>query len=232
MALFAPAGGVGAISGSVGGIVFSHNRFGQYIRLRSIPVNPNTNRQSAVRAAVGLLASAWINELSQAQRDVWEIYGANISRTNKVGGAIKLTGFNHFLRSNVQAKVSGAIVVFDGPANLSLPAQDPTIVATIDEASQQISLAFDDTQPWAAQATGIMEVYMSQPHNVGTNFIGGPYRFAGNIDGTAPGPTASPQVVTAPFVVAATQVVKIAVRIREEDSRITDRFFHQSIVTA
>lgn len=232
MAIFAPAMGIGAISGKLGGIVFSHNRFGPYMRLRSIPVNPNTNRQSAVRAAVGLLAAAWTTVLTPAQRATWEIYAANISRTNAVGGSIKITGYNMFLRSNVQAKVSGAIIIFDGPADLTLPAQDPTIVATIDEAGQQISLAYDDTQPWASQATGVMEVYMSQPYNASTNFIGGPYRFAGNIEGTGPGPTASPQVVAVPFEVAENQKVKVAVRIREEDSRITDRFFHQSSVTS
>ena len=43
-------------SGSIGGATWSHNSSGAYIRARSIPVNPNTDRQNAVRVAVRNLA--------------------------------------------------------------------------------------------------------------------------------------------------------------------------------
>lgn len=232
MALVAYGGGVLNMSGSIGAQVFSHNRFGAYIRARTTPVNPGTNRQSTLRAAVAFLANCWSQTLAPAERTAWEQYAAAINRTNKLGGQIKLTGFNHFIRSNAQSKEDGLSIVGAGPVNLTLPPEDPTIAATIDEAAQQISLVYDDTMDWAAQATGAMFVYMSKPHNIGTNFIGGPYRYAGRITGTDPGPTASPGVIAVPFIVAEDQVVKVAVRIHEEDGRLTDRFFHQSSVTA
>lgn len=227
MALVGYGGGVLAMSGSVGQQVHSHNRFGAYIRARTIPVNPQTDRQSAIRAAASYCAARWSNDLTQLQRDGWEVYAAAITRTNALGAQIKLTGFNHFIRSNVMAKSVAAPFVDVPPVNLTLPAGDPTIAATVDEAGQEISLVFDDTLPWASQATGRMFIFMSLPHNTGVNFIGGPYRNADVVPGIDPGGAVSPNICAVPFPVALSQEVKIAVTLREEDGRITDRFFDQ-----
>ena len=42
---------VASLSGSLGGITASHNRFGAYLRERVIPVNPGTQPQVIVRNA-------------------------------------------------------------------------------------------------------------------------------------------------------------------------------------
>ncbi|GAI27992.1 unnamed protein product, partial [marine sediment metagenome] len=57
MALVQYGGGVLDARGSIGGQVHSKNRFGSYIRARTTPVNPQTNRQDAVRVAVSSLSS-------------------------------------------------------------------------------------------------------------------------------------------------------------------------------
>jgi len=56
-------------SGSLGNLTYSHNLGGQYIRARSIPVNPNTERQGQVRSFLANWASNWTNLLIQVQRD-------------------------------------------------------------------------------------------------------------------------------------------------------------------
>lgn len=66
-------------SGSIGATVHSHNRFGQYIRARSVPVNPNTARQVIARNAARSIMIAWQNTLTQDQRDAWNVYAANLS---------------------------------------------------------------------------------------------------------------------------------------------------------
>ena len=93
-------GGVLDARGSIGGQTASRNRFGNYLRARTTPVNPRSSKQNKVRAVVQYLAQYWSNTLTQAQRDGWEVYAAAITRTNKLGAQIKLTGFNHFIRSN------------------------------------------------------------------------------------------------------------------------------------
>ena len=231
-AIFSPAGGVGAISGSIGGNVFSHSRFGQYMRLRSIPVNPQSQRQNKVRAAIASLASSWSNVLTQLQRDAWELYAANISRTNAVGGAIKLTGFNHYVRSNSVLLQSDLTEVDDGPTTLTLPGADPLFVCTVDEAAQEISVVFDPALAWNQIDDGHMIVQMSQPKSAGTSFVGGPFRLAGTLDGATAVPLTSPQVIATPFAVTEGQVVACRARIIEPGGRLSDPFQHQSSVTA
>ena len=77
-----------------------------------------------------------------------------------------------------------------------------------------------------------MYVFMSLPHAAGVNFIGGPWRLAGDFIGIQGAPPASPQVLSVPFPVGLAQQVKCYARISEEDGRLSDRFFHQSAVVA
>lgn len=231
-ALFSPAGGVGAISGSIGGVVYSHNRFGQYMRLRSIPVNPQSDRQNKVRASVASLASAWSNVLTQAQRDAWELYAANITRTNAVGGAIFLTGFNHYIRSNTPLVQSDYPEVDDGPTTLTLPGADPLLACVVDEATQMIAVTFDEDLAWNQTDGGHMFIQMSQPKSAGTTFVGGPFRLAGVLDGATALPLTSPQDIATPFIVSEGQVVVCRARIIDPDGRLSDPFQDQTIVVA
>ena len=70
MALFKGSSVVGAISGKTGGIVFSRNRGGAYLKNFKMPVNPNTTRQQEVRASFGLLASSW-RDLTTSDQKAW-----------------------------------------------------------------------------------------------------------------------------------------------------------------
>lgn len=225
-------GGVLAASGSIGGQTASRNRFGNYMRARTTPVNPQSTRQNVMRAIVQLLSQAWSGILTQAQRDVWEVYADNIVRTGSLGVQMKLTGFNHYIRSNSPILQALDTRVDDGPAILTLPPGDPTMIGTVDEAGQQISVAFDDTLAWVGQDNGHMYLSMSQPKNTGVNFVGGPFRFAGAIDGDSTTPPTSPTVITVPFPVAENQVIVVRGRISEEDGRLSDLFRSQSSVAA
>lgn len=225
-------GGILAASGSIGGQTASRNRFGNYFRARTTPVNPNTNRQSVVRAAVAWLADAWRSILTQAERNGWEVYAANIVRTDSLGSQMKLTGFNDYIRCNVAALASGLNVFSIAPVIQTLGSQDPTVACTVDEAAQQISVVFADGVPWTDTDLGLMSIQMSLPHPIGRTFIGGPYRMAGFIQGDTAAPITSPQVMAVPFPVAETQVVKCQIRIREADGRLSDPWFHQSSVVA
>lgn len=225
-------GGVLDARGSIGGQVHSRNRFGNYVRARTTPVNPNTDRQSVIRSSIQALAQRWSGELTQLQRDQWEVYAANITRVNKLGAQIKLTGFNHYVRSNSIRLQSADNTIGDGPAELTLPGGDPAFACTIDEAAQKISVAFNPLLDWNDQDFGHLYVFMSLPHAAGVNFIGGPYRLAGDLIGIQGAPPASPQILDAPFPVFEGQQVKCYARISEDDGRLSDPFFDQSGVTA
>ena len=232
MALVQYGGGVLDARGSIGGQVHSRNRYGSYIRARTTPVNPQSDRQNIIRAIIQFLSQAWSNVLTQLQRDSWEVYADAITRQNKLGQQIKLTGFNHFIRSNSVRSQTSLATVPAGPTTLSLPPADPTFACTVDEAAQQISVVFNAALDWNTQDGGGLIVSMSEPKASGTNYIGGPMRVAGVIAGIDPGGVASPQVIAVPFPVAEGQEVVCSARITELDGRLSDPFRSQSSVTA
>ncbi len=225
-------GGVLDARGSVGGQTHSRNRFGNYIRARITPVNPRSSRQNAIRAAVSFLAQYWSNTLTQLQRDAWEVYAAAITRSNGLGQQIKLTGFNMFIRSNAPRLQGGDPIVVAGPTTLTLPGADPIFACEVDEANQEISVTFDPALAWNIIDNGFLFVSMSIPKATGNNFIGGPFRVAGAIDGDTASPPTSPQVLPVPFPVAEGQVVACTARISEADGRLSDSFRSQSSVVA
>jgi len=231
MALVQYGGGVLDARGSIGGQVHSRNRFGNYIRSRTTPVNPQSGRQNTIRAIISALASYWSTTMSAANRALWELYADAIVRQNKLGATIKLTGFNHFVRSNAFILQNGGAQVDAGPTTLTLPGADPTFECEVDEAGQEIAVTFDNALPWAIAVGGHMGVYMSAPKAAGVSFIGGPWRLAGTIDGAVIPPT-SPATLTVPFPVAEGQNVVCRARIVELDGRLSDYFQQFSSVVA
>ena len=225
-------GGILDARGSIGGQTASRNRFGNYLRARITPVNPRSSRQNVIRAVIQSLAQQWSNTLSQFQRDAWEVYADAITRQNKLGAQIKLTGFNHFIRSNAPRLQSADTVILDGPVILTLPPGDPIFSATVSEATQLITVTFDDTFAWANIDDGQMYVSMSEPKATGTNFIGGPFRLAGPLDGNTAVPLTSPQDIAVPFPVAETQALVVRARISEADGRLSDLFRDQFTAAA
>ena len=232
MALIQLGGGILDARGSIGGQVFSRNRFGNYIRARITPVNPASSRQNTIRASIQSLAQRWSTVLTQLQRDGWEVYAAAIVRQNKLGAQIKLTGFNHYIRSNSIRLQSVVTVIDPGPTTLTLPPGDPAMIATVDTAAQQISVAFDENFDWVDQDEGRMFVFMSIPKSSGVTFVGGPFRLAGSIEGDSTTAPTSPQLIAVPFPVSTGQIVVVRARISEEDGRLSDLFRSQSSVTA
>jgi hypothetical protein len=216
-------------SGSAGGSTASRNRYGQYIRNRSVPVNPNSSRQVSARNRFTSIAERWSGTLTAAQRAAWDQYGSNVTWKNALGLDVHLTGFNHYLRSNTAILAAGGSEVDAGPTTYTLPGSDPTFAAAISEATQQISVTFDNTLDWANETGGYMLISMSLPRSGSRTYIGGPYRDADAIDGNSSTPPTSPATITVPFAVAAGQKVEVRARIIRADGRVSSPFL--SIVT-
>ena len=108
---------VGQISGSAGATTFSHGRFGAYIRLRSIPVQPDSPRQLARRAAMGGNSAAW-GLLIPTVRLAWKVWAENNPITDRLGDKRILSGHQAYVGLNSRLDVIGA-------ANISSPPVKP-----------------------------------------------------------------------------------------------------------
>ena len=209
-------------SGSIGGTVWSRNRSGVYIRNRSVPVNPNTDKQVAIRNIVRALAIAWDQTLTQPQRDAWNLYAANVDWINSLGQTVNLTGLNHYIRSNTPRLDIGLARVDDGPVIFNLATAELGMSCAASEATQQYTLTWDDTAAWASEDGAAEITQQGAPQNGGIGFFGGPWRRNGFIPGNSGAPPTSPTVLTAQFPFAQGQRLWIRSRITRADGRLSE----------
>lgn len=209
-------------SGSAGGSTWSRNRFGAYVRNRSVPVNPNTDRQVAVRNIARALAIAWQNTLTQAQRDAWDVYGANVPWLNKLGQSVNLPGLNHYIRSNTPRLQASMARVDDGPTIFNLATAEQSLACTASEATQQGSIVFDATATWASEDGAAEIFYGGLPQNGSIKFFGGPFRLIGPTLGDSGVPPTSPALVNWPWPFAEGNRLWLQSRITRADGRLSE----------
>lgn len=150
-------------SGSYQGVTSSRNAFGQYVRTRATPVNPNTSYQGVVRSRLAGNAAAW-RALTGIQQAGWAALGAGISRTDSLGQSYTLNGFMAYCMINNNKVAAGDAVVAAAPA-IVVPTNITT--ATLTATSAALSLAYTTT-PLAANTR--MFLYASKCRSAGRNF--------------------------------------------------------------
>ena len=112
-----------AISGKIGGTVFSRNRGGAYSKNWVKPLNPQTTKQSVVRAAMASVASAW-KGLSADVRAAWD-QAASSGEWNwidRLGDVFSPNGFNLFMRLNQSLASVGFAMSTAAPVKQALTA--------------------------------------------------------------------------------------------------------------
>jgi hypothetical protein len=87
---------IAALSGKIGGTVHSKNHYGNFMRVRVKPTNPQTSAQVESRNVLKAAAQAW-RGLTDAQRGSWINLASTVSKTDRLGDAIKLTGSNLYV---------------------------------------------------------------------------------------------------------------------------------------
>src|SRR5882724_850605 len=155
-------------SGSYQGVTSSRNRFGQYLRTRATPVNPNTTAQSAVRARMSNNAAAW-RGLTDVQREGWGSLGLSMTRTDSLGQTYNLTGFDAYCSVNNNNLAAGNSVVSAAPAIV-----DPgtLLTATVTLTNAAFSIAYTAT-PLAA---GVRLFVFASPQRSAGRFFEADYR--------------------------------------------------------
>jgi hypothetical protein len=119
-------------SGSLAGLVFQHGRGGLHIKSRSSPVNKQSAAQNRYRAAFSFLLSRWQTDffkvgrpgltMNDSVRAGWNNYAAHVYADISESGAKRLSGRDHFIRSNLPRLMyyQAAPVHNAAPQNLTL----------------------------------------------------------------------------------------------------------------
>lgn len=164
------------ISGSLNGATFSHNAGGAYIRNRSLPSNPETDRQDQVRTAMASLSKAWGSVLTEEQRQLWRNFGSNTHVQNRIGDQITLSGIAAYNRVNLFRMSTLNLAPVDEPPDpTGSPDPAPTFVNALSGGNTvgqplNVDIAFN------AASTGYsVAVYYSGPLSPGIRYYRGPY---------------------------------------------------------
>jgi len=219
-------------SGSLAGVTYSHNRGGQYMRARAVPVNPNTLQQQAVRNYMASRSAAWGSVLTQGQRDGWEAYADQVLLTDALGEPRKATGLNHYVRCNVprmQAAMAGSPLQV-APAIFDMGSYTNPVLGVVDQSDSTASIAYTNTDAWAIAVGGAMLVHASAGQSPGTAYFKGPYRYAGKVLGAVVPPT-SPYACPLPFAVQVGQRVFVKLTFVQVDGRLSSPFRTGGLVT-
>lgn len=221
-------------SGSIGGSTYSHNRGGMYIRNRTIPVNPNSNRQQAMRMYMDNAVQAWTNLMTEIQRNSWRIYADNVPVLNRLGDAVHLSGQQMWIRSAVPWLLTGQDLADIFTAPTTFDTGDPGVISpgAAIASVNSVSVLIGGEPAWAADETGHLLGFIGLPQNPSVRFYKSPFRFVGAVPGNATpivsavfdGDNANPPV---PF--SAGQRIFIRVRAIYPDGRLTQAFIFDTI---
>ena len=184
-------------SGSLGGMTAAQNRGGLYLRSRAQPVQRNSPRQQAAKAALTTVSQFWSASLSITDQAAWDTYGKNVTVVNSLGQAKNLTGLQAFQMGNAARTQIPSPLVQPGPTTFSLATFTlPTAIAVA--APGTLTFTPTATDDWFTTANGYLLVSISRPQNYGLQFFKSPFQLIGAVAATgSAGPSAIPNPATA-----------------------------------
>jgi len=210
---------IGEMSGKIGGAVFGHNRGGSFVRKWKKPTNPNSSYQQKVRTAVANLVDYWTETLDAVERALWETYAKNVATTNRLGETIYLTGQQQFVRANSPRVGRGLAVVDTAPTTFNLCELGPVSVTIVK--TNEVTVAFDDTQDWCTEPGAALLMYQGRPQNPSINFFKGPFTTTGGPVGSAGDPPKTGLEQNMKYKMANGQKGFFRIRLTRADGRLS-----------
>jgi len=151
------------ICGTVGGLTFSANGSGTYVKLWAPPSNPRTSPQTVERSYLAQMSNLW-RGLTSGQRTAWDTFAALPAQelTDSLGQAYYISGWLWFVKCNIRLLRVGRATRSAAPviarpaaptitsARVTLAGSDPTIftggtpLASTTQPGQPASNGFDN----------------------------------------------------------------------------------------
>lgn len=171
MAIFTPGPAVGAISGSVGGSVFSHNKGGPYIRNRTIPTKATSEYAMTTKAEMTQVSQAWQSETAATQV-AWREWAKTNPITNALGQSRTVSGHVAYIKLNATLLACNLNVIVLPPV-LPAPAPLTSLTASADIGPGTFDIAWTAT-PLAA--TDLLMVWAALVDSAGINYVENLYK--------------------------------------------------------
>jgi len=178
--------------GSLSGATYSKNGGTNYIRRRVKGTNVRSNSQISQRYIQAMLSRSW-GELTQAERDAWDLATKTYTYSNKLGQRGTISGFQYYLKLNMPLAKLGQTLLVDPPINHDVIGIETIVSVTATAASQTVAIAF---APAPTDANSYVEVWATSPQPMGRGNLNNKY----TVIGSFPSATASPLAAGSMFV--------------------------------
>ena len=103
----------------VGGVVFSRNAYGAYLKHKTSPGSAKTAASTASTTSFSATSKTWGSALTQDQRDAWIALAAATTVLDVFNNPQHLSGIATFVKVNRELKLIGATQIKDPPPNLT-----------------------------------------------------------------------------------------------------------------
>lgn len=163
----------GSISGSQGNTVFSHNRYGPYIRERTVPVKVTSFWADRQKGILSEASKIW-GTLTEAQRLAWKTYAQTNPITDRLGDKRILDGHAAVTMLNCNILLAGGTSILVPPA-VATPTLPGAMAATYDIGAGNFQVT------WTGGALGASEVLFlntAVTNSPGRSYVANLYKLA------------------------------------------------------
>lgn len=184
----------GSLSGSQGNTTASHNRYGAYLRNRTIPVAVHTPYAEAAKSKLSIASKIW-GTLTAAQRQAWITWAQTNPITDRLGDKRILDGHAAVTRLNANL-LQGGFATIDLPPAAAAPDFDLTITPTYDIGVGTFQIAYTATPLPASTA---MQVWCAIVDSPGRSYVQNLYKLISTSAAAAASPIVLDVTVPARF---------------------------------
>lgn len=131
--------------GKVGGVVFSRNTGGAYVRQKVSPVQPRTPAQLNQRSRLTAVSKVW-ETLTQSQREAWKSFSLSPKKRDVLGLAKQRTAQQMFMFCNLALDSVGYPLILNPPVDLAVDAlTNISLVSATSGAVQNVTMTNNGT---------------------------------------------------------------------------------------
>ena len=153
------------VRGKQNGSVFSKNRFANYIRTKTTPINRDTSYQQGVRFNFATLSSGW-RSLSAANQNAWRAVVDQFKRINSLADSIQLTGAQLYISLNRNLKNIDIATISTAPALTSV-----VQLTTLSMVAETTTNTIENTFTGDVYASQSYEIKATAPYSAGKTFV-------------------------------------------------------------
>ena len=172
MAKFLPGPAIAEIRGSIGGTVFSRNRYSAYTRNRTVPTVSTTAPAMLAKSRMTAATQAW-QSLTATQRASWEQWALSNPVSNSLGQQQALTGHVAFVRHHIRSQIAGQAAPTQAPT-AAPPAPLASLSVVADIGLGDVEMTFAAAPLAAADRIWLFGAVVS---SAGVRYVKNLYRF-------------------------------------------------------